>query len=105
MAIYILVPICQGLSSSNSMTCGLGFLPEDLKTDGNASFTTLQQLGGALGTAVCTSIVNASQTTNASDLVAGTVAGTSTSLYVLLAISTVGVLCILGVFTGKKARQ
>ena len=105
MLVYVLVPICQGLSSSNSMTCGLSYLPEQLKTDGNASFTTLQQLGGALGTAVCTSIVNAAQTANAADLVAGTMAGTQLSLYVLLAVSMIATLCVLGVFAGgKKAR-
>ena len=102
MAIYILIPISQGLSASNSMTCGLRFLPNALKTDGNAAFTTLQQLGGALGTAVCTSIVNASQAANASNLAAGTIAGTSVSFYVLLALSALGVLCILGVFVKQK---
>ena len=103
MAVYFIVPIAQGLSMSNSMTTGLTFLPESLKTDGNATFTTLQQLGGALGTAVCTSIVNASQTANAADMVAGTLAGTELSLYVLLGVSVVAAICIICVFVGKKS--
>lgn len=108
MAVYVLIPICQGLSASNSMTCGLSYLPGQLKTDGNAAFTTLQQLGGALGTAICTSIVNAAQaadTSTASDLVAGTIAGTEISLYVLLAFSVIGTLCILSVFLNKKKAE
>ncbi len=105
MAVYFIVPIAQGLSMANSMTTGLTFLPEELKTDGNASFNTLQQLGGALGTAICTSIVNASQAADASNLVAGTMVGTQISLYVLLALAIVGTVCILAVFTNKKKQR
>ena len=46
--------------------------------------------------------MNASQTANAADLVAGTLAGTELSLYVLLGVSVVAAICIICVFVGKK---
>lgn len=85
----------------NTMTNGLSFLPERLKTDGNATFNTLQQLGGALGTAVMTSVVNAAQAVAPTDLAAGTLAGTQTAFWVLLALSAVALACLVGVFAGK----
>ncbi len=102
MAVYILIPIAQGFSAANSMTTGLGYLHEELKTDGNATFNTMQQLGGALGTAITTSIVNSAQAASPNDLVAGTVAGTELSLYVLLGISALAFLSLLAVAFGKK---
>lgn len=48
-AVYMFgLSMCFG----NMMTSGLGTLPHDLSSDGNALFTTLQQLGGAAGTTV-----------------------------------------------------
>lgn len=99
--VYVLVPIAQGFSMGNTMTNGLSFLPERLKTDGNATFNTLQQLGGALGTAVMTSVVNAAQAVAPTDLAAGTLAGTQTAFWVLLALSAVALACLIGVFAGK----
>lgn len=78
--IYALFPICQGLSVSNSMTNGLRSLPDDLQADSNAAFNTIQQLGGAIRTAVVTAIVNAAE---AADPVAGTATGTQLSFHVL----------------------
>ena len=72
--IYAFFPICQGLSLSNSMTHGLRSLPEELQADGNAAFNTVQQLGGAIGTAVATAIVNAAQAADPADPVAATTA-------------------------------
>ena len=78
--IYALFPICQGMSVSNSMTNGLRSLPDDLQADSNAAFNTIQQLGGAIRTAVVTAIVNAAE---AADPVAGTATGTQLSFHVL----------------------
>ena len=99
--IYVLVPIAQGFSMGNTMTNGLSYLPERLKGDGNAAFNTLQQLGGALGTAVMTSIVNAAQASTPGSLAAGTLAGTQTAFWVLLALSATALICTLAVFAGK----
>ena len=45
----------------NNMTCALRFLPAEVKPDGNAMFTTMQQLSGAIGTSVIAAVVNAAQ--------------------------------------------
>ena len=43
------------------MTNGLRQLPQELNADGNAVINTLQQLAGAIGTSVVTTIVAASR--------------------------------------------
>ena len=93
--IYLLVPVCQGLSISNSMTHALRGLPDDLQADGNAAFNTVQQLGGAIGTAVATAIVNAAQAADPADLVAATTAGTRQVFWLLL-----GVMVVAGLLAG-----
>ena len=93
--IYLLVPVCQGLSISNSMTHALRGLPDDLQADGNAAFNTVQQLGGAIGTAVATAIVNAAQAADPADPVAATTAGTRQVFWLLL-----GVMIVAGLLAG-----
>ncbi len=101
--VYVLLPISQGFSGANSITYGLSCLPDDRKTDGNASFNTLQQLGGALGTAIMTSMVNASQSAS-SDIVSGTIDGTQTAFWVLLGMSACAFLCMLAAFASNKKK-
>ena len=96
--IYAFFPICQGLSLSNSMTHGLRSLPEELQADGNAAFNTVQQLGGAVGTAVAAAIVNSAQAASSGDVVAGTTAGAQTAFCVLLGAGVVAFAAALGVF-------
>lgn len=104
--IYVLVPISQGFSMANSMTNGLKFLPEELKTDGNAGFNTIQQLGGAIGTAVATSLMNAAQAGDSANVVAGTIAGAHDIYAVLLGAALVGLACTAGVFiTAKRPKE
>lgn len=73
----------QSLMAGNMLTTSLGFLPAT-KADGNAVISTLQQLSGAIGTAVLTAIVNASQL-GATDLAQATIAGPR-SAYLLLSV-------------------
>ena len=102
--VYILIPISQGTSAANSVTNGLSYLPENLKTDGNAAFNTLQQLGGALGTAVTTAIVSSAQASMPGDLAAGTVAGAGDALWAMLGMSAAGLACVLLTFClGKRS--
>ena len=100
--IYLLVPIAQGFSMANSMTNGLSYLPESLKTDGNATFNTLQQLGGALGTAVATSVMNMAQASVPGNLYAGTLLGAHTAFLVLLGVSAVAMVLAISVFVVRK---
>ena len=103
--IYVFFPICQGLSLSNSMTHGLRSLPEDLQADGNAAFNTVQQLGGAVGTAVAAAIVNSAQAGSSGDVVAGTTAGAQTAFYVLLGAGAAAFAAALGVFLRPRRGQ
>lgn len=79
----------------------MSYLPEVRKADGNATFNTLQQLGGAIGTAVATSIVNTAQMTAGDNLVAGTVAGTRAAFCVLAGVSVAALCCMLAVFAKR----
>ena len=103
--IYPFFPICQALSLSNSMTNGLRSLPEELQADGNAAFNTLQQLGGAIGTAVAAAIVNSAQAGSSGDLVAGTTAGAQAAFYVLFGAGAVAFAAALGVFFRPRQGQ
>lgn len=85
--VYILYAFGQGMMYGNNMTCALSFLPAEIKADGNAMFTTLTQLSGAVGTSVAAAIVNAAQT-GAADMAAATTAGTHNA-FVVLAVSLV----------------
>lgn len=60
-AIYCIYTIGQSLTSGNVMTNGLSALPQELNPDGNAAFNTLQQLSGAVGTAIASTIMAAAQ--------------------------------------------
>lgn len=103
--LYLFIPIAQGLSASNSITFGIRIIPDDRTTDGNAVFNTLQQLGGAVGTAVTTSIVNMAQTANAGNLAAGTFTGAHEAALVMLASSTVAFLCMVCVFAKRSSNK
>ena len=86
------------------MTNGLKQLPPELNPDGNAVINTLQQLAGAIGTSIITTIVAASQAKLPDDLAAATAQGTQYSFYLLAVLAAAVICCSLGVFalTGKK---
>lgn len=88
-----------------NMTCALSFLPTGVKADGNAMFTTLQQLSGAVGTSVTAAVVNDAQAGVAADgMAAATLAGTQTALVVLVAAVAVALACAV-LETGLAARR
>lgn len=103
--IYVVFAGGQSLMYGNNMTCALGFLPAEIKADGNAMFTTLQQLAGAMGTSVCAAIVNAAQVgATPSQMAAATAAGTQEALVVLAAM-VAGSLACAAFETGLAARR
>ena len=61
---FIIFRIGFGLSFSNIMTNGINQAGKALHTDGNAVYNTMQQLAGAIGVAVMSTIVASSQTSN-----------------------------------------
>lgn len=105
MLIYILIPIGQGLSMANSITNGLSYLPAELKADGNATLNTVQQLGGAVGTAITTSIVNAAQSSGTS-FVAATTTGVRNAFLLLAGLSIAAFACTLAALAkGKREKR
>ena len=90
--VYVFFALGQGFCVGNTMTNGIRQLPANLNTDGNAVNNTMQQLSGAIGTSVVTSIVAASQAHFPNDLASATVHG-SQNAYLLLAGVAVLLLC------------
>ncbi|TPR19289.1 MFS transporter [Apilactobacillus timberlakei] len=54
---YTIIMIGIGLSYGNIMTKGLDYLANDIKADGNAILTTVQQFAGAIGTVIVSTII------------------------------------------------
>lgn len=103
MGVYVLFALGQGLMVGTTMTNALHFLPTELKPDGNAVITTLQQLSGALGTSVVTTIVNAAQAGSA-DVAAATMAGTRMAYVLLVFVMAASLVAQLRVFSTRKNR-
>ena len=83
MLIYIIFAVGQGFSSGNILTNGVKMLPANRQSDGNAIFNTLQQLAGALGTAITATIVATGQRLSPDDVVTGTLQGAQSALELL----------------------
>lgn len=93
LGFYLVFGFGQGLSVGNMMTNGLSCLPHDMSPDGNAAINTVQQLAGAAGTAVASSIVAASQASIVSDFALATAVGTQSALWTLF-----GATCLMALF-------
>ena len=94
--VYVIFAGGQSLMYGNNMTCALRFLPAEIKADGNAMFTTLQQLSGAIGTSACAAIVNAAQVGATGDtLAAATAAGTQHACALLIFMTAVSLVCAI----------
>lgn len=100
---YIFFAAGQSASVGNLIAYSLSHLPEKIKSDGNAIINTLQQLAGAAGTAVITSVVASAQFADKGNLASSTAVGTGTALN-LLAVMSVTMLCfsLLAFKFGKK---
>lgn len=105
---YMIFAFGQSFSMGTNMTNGLSYLPDELNSDGNAVINTLQQLSGAVGTCVVSTIVASSQASHDADtaMTAGTLAGTQNAFIVLFVISLLMLCCVIGIFkTAKKYRK
>ena len=96
-AFYVIFTIGQGLGCASALTFCLAQLPDNLSADGNAIVNSFQQLAGAMGTAVASTIVAASQKAFAPEQFAqATAAGSRNAFFVLLIMFLVAfVLCCL----------
>jgi DHA2 family lincomycin resistance protein-like MFS transporter len=90
---YIVFAFGQSMMVGNTMTTSLGFLPAQTKPDGNAVINTLQQLAGAIGTSVCSAVVNAAQV-GATDMALATMEGTRTAYALLACMAVVPLACM-----------
>ena len=92
-SIYVFFAVAQGFTVGNIMTNGLRSLPNQLNADGNAVFSTCQQLAGAVGTSVVSTIVAAAQREHLDDMAAGTMTGTQNAFALLLILAIVLAFC------------
>ena len=91
--VYVIFTVGQGLSAGNILTYAMGQLPEAIQPDGNAVCNTMQQLAGAVGTAVAALVAAGQQT--GSDLSAGTSLGTAHAFLLLLVLALCQGACIV----------
>lgn len=99
---YILFALGQGFATGNIMTNGLTYLPEQLKADGNAVNNTIQQLAGAVGTAMVTTIVSAAQTNMPEDMAKATMEGSFHAFILLFLLSCLAFICSVRVFSLER---
>ncbi len=94
---YVVYTIGQGLGCSTILTFGLSQLPKDLSADGNALVNSLQQLAGAMGTAVASTIVASAQLAAPADRFAEATAQGSQHAFILFAamLLVAFLLCVL----------
>lgn len=103
---YLFFALGQGFSVGNSMTNGLSHLAPEKNPDGNAVINTLQQLAGAVGTSVVSTIVASAQAA-VPDMAAATREGSSNAYYLLAGLSVIMIFCSVGAFVsaGQRNRQ
>ena len=99
---YLLFTVGQAFVVSPSMTTGLKQLPETLNADGNAIMNTMQQLAGAIGTSVVTTVVASAQESSLENLAESTVCGTKNA-FALLAVLGMAMIGIFMVLIRKKS--
>ena len=71
--------------------------------DGNAVINTLQQLAGAIGTSVVSTLVASAQAARPDDMARATMEGSRSAFYLLTVLAVAVILCSCGVFfAGRK---
>ena len=103
-AFYIVFTIGQGLGCPTAITFGLSQLPKDLSADGNALMNSFQQLAGAMGTAVVSTIVASQQLSAPANQFAESTAVGTQYAFILLALMLLVAFIICWVMTRKSVR-
>ncbi len=101
-AFYVVYTIGQGLGCPTVVTFGLSQLPKDLVADGNAMINSFQQLAGAMGTAVASTIVASSQRAADASLFAESTALGSRNAFIFLAFLMAVAFTLCVVMTRKS---
>ena len=95
MAICVIYCVGQSLALGNTTTFALRNLPGDQYGDGTAVINTLQQLFGAIGTAVASTLITFGQAALPDDIAQGTANGTQTALYLNFVLGIIMVICAI----------
>ena len=85
------------------MTNGLSHLSAKRNADGNAVINTLQQLAGAIGTSVVSSIVASAQAAMPGDMAQATRWGSSYAFYLMAVLAVI--CCSLGAFATAARKK
>ncbi len=101
-AFYVVFTIGQGLGMPTALTFGLSQLPKDLSADGNALVNSFQQLAGAMGTAVVSTIVASQQLSVPKSQFAEATAIGSQYSFILLALMLLVAFVVCWVMTRKR---
>lgn len=94
LGIYVVYMVGIGLGYGNMMTSGLKNLSGELKADGNALMNSLQQFAGAVGTALVSAIIAASQAVPGSTTALKTASGSRLALALLVVTSGIALLAM-----------
>ena len=105
VGIYVFYAAGIGCAMGNSMTSGLRRLPPEWNADGNAVINTLQQLAGAIGTAVVSSTVAAAQARPGAALAEATMSGTQSAFWLLAALAVAALVCSAGAFYAARPHR
>ena len=96
IGLYMAYTFAQGNYLGTDMTNSIAHLDPAQAPDGNAIFNTVQQLAGAIGTALASTVVAAAQAGTA-DMAAGTAAGAQDAFIMTTAFAIVLVACTLAI--------
>lgn len=106
VALWIVYMVGNGLIAGNTLTLGVQAASQDLSTDANAALNTVQQVAGAFGTAIVTTIVATSQgTLTAGDGEAYVAATRTGAWHGYLALAICGVLALASATGMVRARR
>lgn len=92
--LYTIIMLGVGLSYGNIMTQGLSYLPGEMKADGNAILTTVQQFSGAIATVIVSTIIDSTIQASSNSETVATSQGSMYALMFLLVLTLIQVVMI-----------
>ncbi|WP_125580309.1 DHA2 family efflux MFS transporter permease subunit [Levilactobacillus cerevisiae] len=98
LGLYVGYMVGIGSSFGNIMTDGLKQLPNALRADGNALMNAMQQFAGAMGTAIVSAIIAASQAGSVGSTMLKTATGSQWALLFLVVAGTCAFLSMIVAF-------
>ena len=102
---YMIYSVGMGASQPSNMTNGLAHLTPEQNADGNAIINTVQQLAGAIGTAVVSTIVASAQAADPAHMATATAVGTQQAFVLLAAFALAEAVCVALIFGVLKNRK